>query len=648
MLNFLRISALNGLNLVSDRQGMTARVKVDESDLVEPELVKQGYAAALEIFDEFIPPELRLAKLDDHVDIAKFAVDRFVASCISMQKAVGSNVDVRQFIHRSQEDVWDIFFEYEYELTGRNVCQYVFYIHRKILAFQSAQVSLDELKEYVRNRLEEAKKRYLLVSLRKEERSILKAAEDRGIPWRQLPDTLQFTQVGYGRNLKTFNENILDTENHSTFKLTNDKVLTSSVISELGLPVAQNLRVYSFDQVEKFVEQVGFPVVIKPLVGTQGTGVTPNIRTKEKLREAYEYATQHHNVALVEKHVEGDDYRLLVFGGKFVGCIKREVTVLTGDGKTTIKEFCDELNKQYWRNMVYASPKYQIKQSDFITEFLKEQGFTWDTVLEKGQQARMHVVPNISQGGTVSTIWDGIHPDNITMAERAAEALNLKLGGVDYLTTDISKPYWESGGVICEVNAKPAFDLMFDSDPEHLNRLGKIAFEICCPPGTKMEIPVVVSVSVPSSIMKELHQWMASKGVTVGAKYKQGSSIGTSPKIHESNQTSALNSVLWNPSVDAVLIAETVERVQRYGLEYSHCSHVLVHKMPMIQGALADRYLNILLKTVDHKMIINSENAELVAWAKEANSDKIVLAKGSEMLAAIQGELVHLFPEDYG
>ena len=62
---------------------------------------------------------------------------------------------------------------------------------------------------------------------------------------------------------------------------------------------------------------------------------------------------------------------------------------------------------------------------------------------------------NLSTGGTAIDVTDVIHPDNRLMAERAIRAVGLDIGGVDFLTTDITQSYRDTGGAICEINAGP-------------------------------------------------------------------------------------------------------------------------------------------------------------------------------------------------
>src|SRR2546422_345857 len=58
---------------------------------------------------------------------------------------------------------------------------------------------------------------------------------------------------------------------------------------------------------------------------------------------------------------------------------------------------------------------------------------------------------------TATDVTDVVHPDNAEMAVRAVKSIGLDVGGVDFLTRDITVSYKEGGGAICEVNAAPGF-----------------------------------------------------------------------------------------------------------------------------------------------------------------------------------------------
>ena len=88
---------------------------------------------------------------------------------------------------------------------------------------------------------------------------------------------------------------------------------------------------------------------------------------------------------------------------------------------------------------------------------LERAGLGPDSVPAAGQAVFLRSTANLSTGGTATDVTDVIHPDNREMAERAVRAIGLDVGGVDFLTSDITQRYRKIGGGICEVNAAPGF-----------------------------------------------------------------------------------------------------------------------------------------------------------------------------------------------
>ena len=60
---------------------------------------------------------------------------------------------------------------------------------------------------------------------------------------------------------------------------------------------------------------------------------------------AFKEAKEISRLVIVEKFITGDDYRLLVINNKLVAAAKRTPAHVIGDGKSTIQELVDEVNK---------------------------------------------------------------------------------------------------------------------------------------------------------------------------------------------------------------------------------------------------------------------------------------------------------------
>ena len=70
------------------------------------------------------------------------------------------------------------------------------------------------------------------------------------------------------------------------------------------------------DEAVAAAERIGYPVVIKPLDGNHGRGVTVNIVGEDGVADAFETAEAEDSAVVVETSLRGDDHRLLVVNGQ--------------------------------------------------------------------------------------------------------------------------------------------------------------------------------------------------------------------------------------------------------------------------------------------------------------------------------------------
>ena len=56
---------------------------------------------------------------------------------------------------------------------------------------------------------------------------------------------------------------------------------------------------------------IGYPVVLKPLAGYHGRGVSINLRTPDEVEMGFAKASEHGRTVIVESYIEGLDHRLV-------------------------------------------------------------------------------------------------------------------------------------------------------------------------------------------------------------------------------------------------------------------------------------------------------------------------------------------------
>src|SRR4029077_8557298 len=140
---------------------------------------------------------------------------------------------------------------------------------------------------------------------------------DRDMPWIRLNDR-SLVQLGHGKYQRRIQATVTSETRHTAVEIASDKRLTNQILSDLGLPVPRQERVRGPNDAVEAAERIGYPVVVKPLDGNHGKGVSINLTTPEQVLVAFDQAYEFSSVVIVETFQEGNDYRILVVNGKVV------------------------------------------------------------------------------------------------------------------------------------------------------------------------------------------------------------------------------------------------------------------------------------------------------------------------------------------
>lgn len=236
-------------------------------------------------------------------------------------------------------------------------------------------------------------------------------------------------------------------------KITNDKNKTKEILSDAGVKVPsgiiveRNMLQQALDWFDSLDAQ---KAVVKPITGSGGRGVTSSITSKDKLKLAFESLVSRQ--IILEEHIDGDDHRILVLGGRVIAAMRRWPAHVTGDGVMTIKELVHK--KNVVRNKNPYDHKYPIVVDKKSLSILSSQGFDLDSIPSAGQNVFLKTVANIGAGGDGEDVSDIIHPDFIELAEKSFRAFDgVECLGVDLIAEDISKPASSQMHAVIELNA---------------------------------------------------------------------------------------------------------------------------------------------------------------------------------------------------
>ena len=171
----------------------------------------------------------------------------------------------------------------------------------------------------------------------------------------------------------------------------------------------------------------------------------------------------------------GNDYRCLVIGGKVAAIAERVPASVTGDGEHTVRQLVELANADPRRGIGHEKVLTRIKIDEAAEALVRAQGLELDDVPPDGTWVKLALTGNMSTGGTSIDRTIEAHPDNVEIAETAAQIVGLDVAGIDFICPDIATPVRETGGAIVEVNAAPGFRMHThptEGEPQYVARPG--------------------------------------------------------------------------------------------------------------------------------------------------------------------------------
>lgn len=498
-------------------------------------------------------------------------------AALELQNEAGSSVSFGRTRGAGPVGQYNMVFQYKQRDVGLEAARIALQLLLSLLPEDLKQQLSSDIDEDFN--FEEDRDEFILFAQRKElgpsTASLVNAAEERGIPSLRL-NKYSLVQFGHGAFQQRIQATITSKTPHIAVEISSDKEDTHNLLRDLGLPVPSQKMIYSPREAIRAARRIGFPVVVKPLNANHGRGVSINLTTDEQVESAFAFAREQGSsrAVLVESFVEGFDHRMLVVNNELVAVAKRVPGHVVGDGKSTVTELIDKVNEDPRRGIGHEKVLTRLELDRPAIELLAAQGHDADTVLPEGEIFFLRNTANLSTGGTAIDLTDVVHPDNKEMAERAIQSVGLDVGGVDFLTQDITQSYKEVGGAIVEVNAAPGFRMhVAPSEGEPRDVAGKV-MDMLFPPGTPTRIPVasITGTNGKTTTSRMLGHILKTAGHTVGMTSTDGVYIDgrLTVKGDMTGPTSA-HIVLRDPTVDFAVLETARGGLLRSGLGYRRC-----------------------------------------------------------------------------
>ncbi len=488
---------------------------------------------------------------------------------LEIQTLAGMDVGFGRTRGYGEEGVYNVVFAYMEESAGRFAAESSVAICKALISGESYDLEADiqEMRE-----------------LRESERlgpstgSIIEEAEARGIPWIRL-NKYSLCQLGYGANQKRIQATVTSETSSIGVELACDKEDTKFLLEQAEVNVPRGEIIRRESSLEETCRYVGFPLVIKPVDGNHGRGITVNIQNYEDALVAFHAAKEVSKAIIVEKLIIGEDYRLLVINNKLVAGAIRTPAHVVGDGKSTIQALVDEVNSDPRRGYGHENVLTQITINELTKTIIAAKGYSPESVIAEGEMLVLKDTANLSTGGTSEDITDIVHPANVSMVERISKIIDLDICGVDIMTTDITKPLGETGGAVLEVNAGPGFRMHLAPTSGLARNVAAPVIDKLFPQGNTGRIPIIAITGTngKTTTTRLLAHIAKMSGYRVGYTTSDGVYIQNRLLMTgDCTGPSSAEFVLKDPTVNFAVLESARGGMLRAGLGFKNCDIAIV------------------------------------------------------------------------
>ncbi|MDD2728551.1 cyanophycin synthetase [Malikia sp.] len=488
---------------------------------------------------------------------------------LALQAEAGCKVSFGRTSKAPDTGVYQIVIEYTEEAVGRMALD---------LAIELVEAALEEKPFDLVEAIARLRTTDEDVRLGPSTGSIVDAAVARGIPYRRLTQG-SLVQFGWGSKQRRIQAAEVDRTSAIAEGIAQDKDLTKKLLHSAGVPVPLGRPVKDEEDAWAAAQELGGPVVVKPLDGNQGKGVTVNVETREQVMAGYRNARHYREEILVERFLPGIDYRFLVVGDKLVAAARRDPPLVIGDSSHTVRELVEIVNRDPKRGDGHATPLTKIRLDDIAVDRLREQELTPESVPALGQRVVLRNNANLSTGGSATDVTDEVHPDVAARAVAAAQMVGLDICGVDVVCQNVIEPLEQQSGGVVEVNAAPGLRMHLSPSFGKGRNVGEAVINHMYPGGDDGRIPIVAVTGTngKTTTVRLTAHLLKGNGLRVGMTNTDGVYVnGRQTDSGDCSGPRSARNVLMHPDCDAAVFETARGGLLREGLAYDRCQVAVV------------------------------------------------------------------------
>jgi len=610
-MKIIRTQTLRGPNYWSIRRDKLIVMRLDLEDLAEkPSNEIPGFYEGLidvlpSLVEHYCSPGYR-GGFFERVRTGTYMGHIIEHIALELQELAGTPVGFGRTRGTSTPGVYNVVFEYVDEQAGRyagraavRLCQSL--VDTGTYSKEELAQDLADLRDLCNN-----------AALGPSTETIVKEAQARNIPWLLL-SARSMVQLGYGVHQKRIQATLSSFSGILAVELACDKEGTKTVLKDGGIPVPRGTVIQYLDELPAAIEEVGgFPIVIKPLDGNHGRGISIDVKNQQEAEEAYDLASAASKTRslIVERYYKGSDHRILVINGKVAAVAERIPAHVVGDGRSTIEELIEITNRDPNRGDGHANVLTKITIDKTALNVLGKQGYELTSILPQGAIAYLRATANLSTGGIAVDRTDEIHPENVWIAQRVAKLIGLDIAGIDVVTDDIRKPLKEVDGVIVEVNAAPGFRMHVAPSRGLPRNIAAPVIDMLFPPGTPSRVPIlaITGTNGKTTTSRLISHICRQTGKVVGFTTTDGVYIDDY-LVEKGDNTGPYSAgmILKEPTVEIAVLETARGGILRSGLAFNQCDVGVVLNVAADHLGIGD------IDTIEQMAKVKSVVAEVVS-----------------------------------
>ncbi|CCH99779.1 MAG: cyanophycin synthetase [Microcystis sp. M49629_WE12] len=610
-MKILRTQTLRGPNYWSIRRDKLIVMRLDLEDLAEkPSNEIPGFYEGLidvlpSLVEHYCSPGYR-GGFFERVRTGTYMGHIIEHIALELQELAGTPVGFGRTRATSTPGVYNVVFEYVDEQAGRyagraavRLCQSI--VDTGTYPQEELAQDLADLRDLCNN-----------AALGPSTETIVKEAQARNIPWLLL-SARAMVQLGYGVHQKRIQATLSSFSGILAVELACDKEGTKTILKDGGIPVPRGTVIQYLDELSAAIEEVGgFPIVIKPLDGNHGRGISIDIKNQQEAEEAYDLASAASKTrsVIVERYYKGSDHRILVINGKVAAVAERIPAHVVGDGRSTVEELIEITNQDPNRGDGHANVLTKITIDKTALNVLEKQGYELTSILAHGEIAYLRATANLSTGGIAVDRTDEIHPENVWIAQRVAKLIGLDIAGIDVVTDDIRKPLKEVDGVIVEVNAAPGFRMHVAPSRGLPRNIAAPVIDMLFPPGTPSRVPIlaITGTNGKTTTSRLISHICRQTGKVVGFTTTDGVYIDDY-LVEKGDNTGPYSAsmILKDPTVEIAVLETARGGILRSGLAFNQCDVGVVLNVAADHLGIGD------IDTIEQMAKVKSVVAEVVS-----------------------------------